>query len=472
MEEKERELRPQSGGHDVDMTRGGVFKHILMFSLPLLAGNLFQQMYNMVDTWVVGNFVSDAAFSAVGTVTPIVNMLIGSFMGLSSGAGVVISQYYGARRDDRVSDAVHTSLVLTAVLTVAFTAIGLLMTPSMLRLMKTPDEVFPESRAYLTIYFAGMIGLMFYNMGAAILRAVGDSRRPFYFLVVAAVLNTGLDLLFVIKFHWGVRGVAYATIIAQGVSAVLTMAVLFRARSSIRVSLSKLRIHLDLLGQIIRVGIPAALQMAVTAFSNVFVQSYINQFGKECMGGWTAYTKMDQLIFLPMQSISLAATTFVGQNLGSGQPHRAKQGVRASLAMAAAVTVAVSALVIAAAPQLVTFFIDQDKSPEVVEYGALFLRRLTPFYVLCCVNQIYAGALRGAGDSKAPMFIMLGSFVVFRQLYLYLVSHFVSNTILPLAMGYPAGWLVCSVLTLIYYHIRGLGHRSLAESREKNASAG
>ncbi len=482
MEERERESeqRPASRvkSHDVDMTEGSVFKHILMFSLPLLVGNLFQQLYNMVDTWVVGNYVGDAAFSAVGTVTPIVNMLIGSFMGLSSGAGVVISQYYGAKKDDRVSDAVHTSIVLTFILTVAFTALGLAMTPFMLRLMNIPDNVFPESKAYLTIYFAGMAGLLFYNMGAAVLRAVGDSRRPFYFLVVTAVLNTVLDLVFVICFSpsdpaeralYGVQAVAWATIIAQGISAVLTMWTLFRARSSIRLSLRKLKLHMDLLGQIIRVGIPAALQMAVTSFSNVIVQSYIFGAAPGSTGGWTAYSKVDQLIFLPMQSISLAATTFVGQNLGSGQPHRAKQGVRVSLVMSMVVTVVVSGLVILTAPQVVTFFIDQDKSPEVVEYGALFLRSLTPFYVLCCVNQVYAGALRGAGDSKAPMFIMLGSFVVFRQIYLLIVARLTHNALLPLAMGYPAGWLVCSVFTLLYYRIRGLGHRSLAEEHAKNA---
>ena len=474
MEEQDKEVQqqpaPRVKSHDVDMTEGSVFKHILLFSLPLLAGNLFQQMYNMVDTWVVGNFVSDAAFSAVGTVAPIVNMLIGSFMGLSSGAGVVISQYYGARKDDRVSDAVHTSMVLTVILTVAFTILGLTMTPLMLRLMNIPDDVFPESKAYLSIYFAGMAGLLFYNMGAAVLRAVGDSRRPFYFLVVTAVLNTALDLLFVIRFHWGVHGVAYATIIAQGVSAILTLAVLFRAKSAIRLSLRKLKLHLDLLGQIIRVGIPAALQMAVTSFSNVIVQSYIFGAAPGSTGGWTAYSKVDQLIFLPMQSISLAATTFVGQNLGSGQRHRAKQGVRASLGMAMAVTVAVTVAVIATAPQVVTFFIDQDKSPEVVEYGTLFLRTLTPFYVLCCVNQVYAGALRGAGDSKAPMFIMLGSFVVFRQIYLFIVARLTHNALLPLAMGYPAGWLVCSLLTLLYYRVRGLGHRSLAEEHAKKTA--
>ena len=448
----------RSKRHDVDMTQGNVFRHLLMFSLPLLAGNVFQQLYNTVDTWVVGNYVSDAAFSAVGTVSPIINMLIGTFMGLSSGAGVVISQYYGAKKYDRVQDAVHTSIALTALMTVVLTAIGIGMTPTMLRFMKTPDEVFGESATYLTIYFAGMAGLLFYNMGAAILRAVGDSQRPFYYLVVAAVINTVLDLVFVIVFHMGVEGVAYATIIAQGISALLTILTLLRTSSCVHLELRKIRIHGRLLKQIIHVGIPAALQLAVTSFSNVFVQSYINQFGPDCMGGWTAYSKIDQLLFLPMQSLALAATTFVGQNLGTGQSERARKGVRTSFIMSVTVTVILSIGVVAAAPLLVAFFND---TPAVITFGTLFLRYLSPFYVLCCANQIYSAALRGAGDSRTPMLLMLISFVAFRQFYLYVVSNFISNTVLPLAMGYPAGWLLCSVLTLFYYHRAQLSQSSL-----------
>lgn len=448
-----KELNRETRGYDVDMTNGSVFLHILKFSLPLVAGNLFQQLYNMVDTWVVGNYVSDAAFSAVGTVAPVINMLIATFIGFASGAGVVISQYYGAKELQKVQDAVHTSVVMTVLLTAAFTLIGVGMTPFMLRLMKTPAEVFPQSYTYLTIYFSGMAGLLFYNMGAAILRAVGDSRRPFYFLVAAAVINTVLDLLFVIRFQMGVAGVAYATVIAQAVSATLTVITLLRTKSAVNVKIRQLRIHRNMMRQIVRVGIPAALQMAITAFSNVFVQSYINQFGKACMGGWTAYHKMDQLVFLPMQSIGLAVTTFVGQNLGSGKEERARYGVRTALAMSMGITLAVSAAVIGFAPALVAFFND---TPEVVRYGTMFLRDLTPFYVLCCVNQIYACALRGAGNSKTPMIIMLGSFVVFRQIYLFVVSNFIANEILPLAMSYPAGWMMCSLCILLYYHRIGL----------------
>ena len=435
-------------GRDVDMTTGNITRHIILFALPLLAGNIFQQLYNMVDTWVVGRFVSNEAYAAVGTIGPVINMLIGFFMGLSSGAGVVISQYYGAGRRDEVQRTVHTAILMTAIFGVLFTGIGLAMTPFMLKLMKTPTDVLPESTAYLQIYFSGILGLMLYNMGAGILRAVGDSKRPFYYLVVCALLNTALDLLFVIRFRMGVRGVALATILSQGVSAVLVIFTLLRTEECIQLRLRKLRLHWDLLKKIFRVGIPAAIQMAITSFSNIFVQSYINFFGADCMSGWTTYAKVDQLLFLPMQSIALASTTFVGQNLGKNQPERARQGVKTALILAICATLVLMGPVLYFAPEIVAFFNDKT---EVVTYGAMLLRWLSPFYLLCCFNQIYSGALRGAGNSKAPMVIMLSSFVAFRQVYLFLMSR-ICNEIIPIAMSYPAGWLLCSTLTTIYYH--------------------
>ena len=443
--------------YDVDMTQGSTTRHLVRFALPLLAGNLFQQLYNMVDTWVVGNYVSNEAFSAVGTVTPIINTLIGFFLGMSSGAGVVISQYYGAHRPEKVREAVHTAMLLTVIMGVVFTGVGIAMTPLMLELMKTPAEVAPDQTAYLTIYFAGIMGLLLYNMGSGILRAVGDSQRPFYFLLVSAGVNTALDLLFVLKFGMGVEGVAYATVIAQGVSAVLTLWVLARAEGSIRLELRSLRLTWRVLQQIIAVGIPAALQMAITAFSNVFVQGYINHFGADCMSGWTAYTKIDQLVILPVQSLSLASTTFVGQNLGVGNVERAKGGVRRALYLSFAVTAVLLVPVLTLAPDMTAFF---NSKPEVVSYGALLLRLLSPFYFFFCINQIYSGALRGSGNSQVPMLIMLGSFVVFRQIYLYVMAHFISNEIVPIAMGYPAGWFVCSAVTLLYYaHCKFDSHR-------------
>ena len=321
---------------DVDMTEGNIARHILTFAFPLLIGNIFQQLYNMVDTWVVGKYVSNEAFSAVGSVGPIINMLIGFFLGLASGAGVVISQYYGAKHEEKVREAVHTSVLMTLILGVAFTGLGVFLAPILVDLMKAPADVRPEAITYLTIYFSGVIGLMVYNMGAGILRAVGDSQRPFYFLVVSAVLNTVLDLLFVIRFRMGVSGVAYATIIAQAVSAVLVIFTLATTRSCVRLIFREMKLSWKMLRKIFRVGTPAALQMAVTAFSNIFVQSYINYFDTDCMSGWTAYNKIDALLFMPMQSIALASTTFVGQNLGKNQVERAKKGVSISLLMAMA----------------------------------------------------------------------------------------------------------------------------------------
>ncbi len=447
---------------DVDMTEGSILRHIIAFSIPLLIGNLFQQLYNMVDTWVVGNYVSNDAYSAVGNVGPIINMFIGFFSGLSSGAGVVISQFYGARRYDEVHKTVHTAAVMTLALGILFTALGVLLVPVMLQLIKMPESIGKEATTYLTIYFSGIMGLLIYNIGSGILRAVGDSRRPFYYLAVCAVTNVVLDLVFVLVFKMGVDGVAWATFLSQWVSAILVIITLLRTDSCVQVILRDLKCDWGILKKIFLVGIPAALQMTVTAFSNVFVQSYINFFEGDVMGGWTSYSKIDQLLFLPMQSISLAATTFVGQNLGKCQVKRAEKGVTVAMLVGIVCTLTAMVPVLLFAPQLVGFF--NDKA-EVVEYGSLFLWWLTPFYVLCCFNQIYAGALRGAGNSKAPMVIMISCFVAFRQLYLFIMSR-VCNEVIPIAMAYPAGWFMCSLVTSVYYHKVKFGKNRLLENTD------
>jgi len=457
------------------MTEGSILRHLLVFAFPLLLGNVFQQLYNMVDTWVVGNYVSNEAFAAVGSVSSITNMLIGFFGGLASGAGAVISQYYGAHREDRVRHTVHTALIMTIVLGVVFTVLGILITPWMLGLMNTPEKVFEQAKSYLTIYFAGIFGMMVYNMGAGILRAVGDSRRPFYFLVASAIINTVLDLVFVLCFGMGVEGVALATIIAQGISALLVVITLLRTPSCVRIVLREMRMDLGILKKIVKVGFPAALQMAITAFSNVFVQSYINGFGEDGMSGWTAYTKIDQLVLLPMQSIALSSTTFVAQNLGGDRTVRAKRGVRTALVLGISSTVILMIPVMLLAPGLVSFF---NGKAEVIEIGALFLRFNTPFYVLCCFNQIYAGALRGSGNSRAPMIILLSSFVVFRQVVLYLVSTFLIPYLASVmalteharmiitGMAYPVGWLMATLLISVYYHRVGFSKGRLVEKTE------
>ena len=451
---------------DVDMTQGSIFRLLLQFSLPLLAGNLFQQLYNMVDTWVVGNYVSNVAYSAVGTMGPILNMLIGFFSGFASGAGVVISQYYGAKMLHKVRETVHTAMVLTFVMGIVLTAVGILMIPTALRLIKMPAEAVADAATYLRIIFSGIMGQMIYNMGAGILRAVGDSRRPFYFLIASACTNIVLDLVFVIRFHMGVAGVAWATIISQAFSAVLVLLTLMGSESVVQVKLRWLRVNWAILKKIFTIGLPAAIQLAVTAFSNIFVQSYINFFGTDCMSGWTTYAKVDQLMFLPMQSIALASTTFVGQNLGKGNVERAKTGVSTALKLSLGITAVILVPLMLFAPQITAFFNDK---PEVIEYGTLLLRLLSPFYLLCCFNQVYAAALRGAGNTRAPMVMMLGSFVLFRQAYLYVMANFIANRLIPIAMAYPAGWFICSLANYLYYHKTPLDRYRVVEPARKES---
>lgn len=432
----------------MDMTEGTIWKQLVLFALPLLAGNVFQQLYNTVDSIVVGNFVGADALGAVTSVAPAINTLVGLFMGMSSGASVVISQFFGARNNTQLRKSVHTSIVTTTLLAFVFMLVGYYMTPPMLRFMKTPDSITPLATTYLRIYFLGILGLMIYNMGSAILRAVGDSRRPLYFLILTSIMNVVLDLLFVIVFHLGVAGVAYATIISQFVSAILIMIVLFRSQECYSLRRNEMKIDQSMLGRIVYIGLPAGLQMAITSFSNVFVQSYINNFGAASTSGWGAYGRIDSFVILPMQSLALAATTFVGQNAGAGRIERIRTGIRTTLTLAIACTLAVCIPEFIIAPHVISLF---SRDPQVMYYGALFIRLNCLFDVLCCMNQVHAGALRGMGDAKVPMFIMLGSFVVFRQIYLFIMSH-LTGSIYPIALGYPAGWLVCSILMFLYFH--------------------
>ena len=431
-----------------DMTQGTIWKHLLAFALPLMIGNLFQQLYNTVDSIVVGQFVSKQALAAVGSTTSIINMLVGFFSGVSVGAGVIISQRFGAKDPEGVHKAVHTTISLTLIIGLIGTVVGMVLAPIMLTLMKTPQDVFVEAKAYLQIYFGGISGLMLYNMGSGILRAVGDSRRPLYFLVFSSCVNIVLDLLFVLGFHMGVEGVAYATIIAQFSSAALIYFTLYRTHDVHRFQPKKLRIYPEMVRSIIRVGLPAGLQQALTSFSNVFVQGYINSFGTNCVAGWSCYHRIDQFILLPMQSISMASTTFVGQNIGHRDLERTEKGIRTAVMLSIIVTGILIGLVVIFCAPLIKIFNDD---PGVVEYGVMFIRLISPFYLIICFNQIYAGALRGAGDAKAPMFILLFSFVLFRQLYLAIGTQFI-NTEWFVGLGYPAGWAMCSTLQLLYYY--------------------
>ena len=321
-----------------DMTQGSIVKQLIQFSLPLMLGNVFQMLYNTVDSVVVGNFVGTQALAAVGSTTMIVNIMVFFFNGFATGASVVIARWFGARDQQQLHTAVQTTMATTFVLAVFFMVIGLIGVEPMLRLMATPEDVFGEAAIYLRIYIAGFSGLVIYNMCSGILRAVGDTTRPLYFLILTSVLNIVLDLFFVLKLHMGIAGVAYATIISQFVSAGLTLLLLSSTRDSARLNWKGLSINTQVLGQIVAVGLPAAIQSVITSFSNVFVQSYINAFGSQCMAGWSAYNKLDQFILLPMQSLAMAATTFVSQNIGANQQKRASKGTVASVSLSLGVT--------------------------------------------------------------------------------------------------------------------------------------
>ncbi len=434
-----------------DMTEGSIVRQIILFSLPLMLGNVFQMLYNTVDSIVVGNFVGKEALAAVGSTTMIVNMLVFFFNGFSVGACVIIGQYFGAKEMDKLHRSVETTMMMTFLFCIVMTLVGVFGVRPMLRFMSTPEDVFEDATTYLTIYFWGISGLLIYNMGSGILRAVGDTTRPLYFLILTSVMNIILDLLFVIVFHLGIAGVAYATILSQLVSAILTLLLLTRTNEIYKLSWKDLGIDVKLLKQIINVGLPAGIQQVITAFSNVFVQSYVDFFGSSCMAGWSCYNKLDSFIMLPMSSMALAATTYVSQNIGAKQYKRAERGTFITIAMTVAVTAVIGTIIVIFAGPAIGLF-SQDSS--VIEYGILFIRHNTFFLLFNCVNHVLAASLRGRGDSKGPMVIMLIAFVALRQIYLFTVTHYVANTPLLVGLGYPVGWTMCFILEVSYWLIR------------------
>lgn len=449
-----------------DMTQGSIIRHLIRFAVPIMIGLLFQQAYNTVDMIVVGQFVSKEAMAAVSSTGNIINMLIGLCSGLSVGASVAISQAYGAKDDQRLSNAVHTTVTVGFLLCVLATFVGLMIVDPMLHAMDTPEHVMPESTLYLRIYFMGISGLLLYNMGDGILRAVGDSKRPQYFLMLSALLNIILDLVLVIVFDMGVAGVALATALAQGVSAVLMLMTLTREKSAFGLRWNRLRVNVTELKRILSVGMPSGIQQAITAFSNVFVQSYINAFGDSAMAGWGAYNRVDVFVLIPAMAIANASTTFVGQNWGARQVKRARQGATRALMISLGSTAVLVILLIAFARPLMSIFTPIE---EVIDYGVRFLNIITPFYITICFNQVFAGALRGIGNASLPTLMMLASFVVFRQLYLF-VSKALGGGFVSVALAYPLGWLVCSLLLSICY-FRSRLFRDTGEIQEKNIAS-
>lgn len=434
----------------LDMTEGTIWKHLVKFAFPLFIGNIFQQLYNTVDSIVVGNFVGADALGVVTSTIPIVITLIGLAIGFTMGSSVVISQYFGAKDTENLRKSTHTATSAMFLLSLVFAAIGYFATPGLLRMMNTPESVFREAVVYLRIFSLGLTGMIMYNMGSAILRAVGDSKRPLYFLILASILNIFLDLLFVINFSLGVAGVAYATIISQFVSGIIIFWILFRSNEPHSLRWHEMSIDLRILRQIISVGLPAGLQMAITSFSNVFVQAYINSYGAASTAGWGIYARIDAFVVLPTQSMSMSVTTFVGQNAGARRPDRIHKGLLTGLCLSWGLSACIITLLYIFAPYIAGLF-NQDAA--VLGFAVLFIRLNSIFDPVNATNQIEAGALRGVGDSRTPMIIMLMSFVVLRQIYLFVVSR-LTDSIYFIAIGYPIGWFVCTALmTLHIYRI-------------------
>lgn len=433
------------------MTKGPIARQILGFALPLMGGNLFQMLYNTADSVIVGQFVGTQALAAIGATTMIVNLAVFFFNGFSIGAGVVISTAFGAGDEERLHTAVQTAITSTLALCVVFTIAGMGSVRPLLELMSTPQDVLPDAAVYLEIYFAGISGLLVYNMGSAVLRAVGDSRRPLIFLIFTSVLNIMLDLAFVIWLHLGIAGVAYATILAQAVCALLVLYVLSGPEAVYRFSWRDMRIDGAVFRKILAIGLPGGIQSVLTSFSNIFVQGYINYFGSSCMAGWGCYNKVDSFIFLPIQSMALAATTFVGQNAGAKEDRRVDRGTAVSTGLSVLISAALAGIIWVFAPDAMRLF---TQSEEVIGYGILFIRTNSFFLAFNAVAQVLAAALRGRGDSLGPMLILLTGYVAVRQAYLYFVTRHVANTARIVGFGYPVGWMASCLIEVVYFALR------------------
>lgn len=434
-------------GNTQDLTKGSIVKAIILFSVPLLIGNLFQQLYNAVDSYVVGNYVGKVALAAVGASTPIINMLIGFFMGISTGAGVVIAQFFGAGDLSKMKKAIHNSIALTLVIGVVLTVIGLVFNDPILKAIGVPNDVFSEASTYLSIYFWSLIFVMIYNMGSGILRSVGDSKRPLYFLIFSSVINIVLDFLFVKNFGFGVAGAGYATLIAQAISAIMVMYVLMKTEDSYKVVLKDIKFDKEILLKIIKIGLPTGFQQSIVSLSNVIVQSYINVYGASVIAGYSVTIKIDGFVNLPLQAFNMAITTFVGQNIGAKQYNRVKKGAYITTFLAM-VTIGFFVVIMYFFGRDFIALFNQEK--DVIDAGRLMQLTFLPFYIFLPINQVINGVLRGAGRSAVPMYVMIFSFVFLRQIYLFLVTK-VTSDVVYVFLGWPTTWVVCSLIFIVYF---------------------
>ena len=428
------------------LTEGSIPKKIIMFAIPMFLGNLFQQLYNVADSLVVGNFLDKTALAAVTSTGSLIFLIVGFFNGTAMGAGVVIARYFGAKDYDKVKRAVHTDLAFGVACGLLMTAVGVLFAPQILKLMGTPEDVFTQAVGYIRVYFAGSLTIVLYNVCMGILQAVGDSKHPLYYLIFSSVVNILLDLLFNGVFRLGVAYAALATIISELLSVLLCLRRLMRAQDVYRVSLNEIRFDRQLLTQIVNIGLPSGLQNSVISIANVVVQSNINAFGSDAMAGCGAYSKIEGFAFLPITCFSMAMTTFIGQNLGAKQYERTKKGAVFGIVCATTAAELIGVAVYFFMPVLVTFF---NSDPGVMAYGISQAHTEALFYFLLAFSHAAAGVMRGAGKSTVPMYVMLACWCIIRITYITAVIHFIPK-IQVVFWAYPLTWSLSTVVMFVY----------------------
>lgn len=428
----------------VDLTKGSVAKGIISFTIPLILGQLLQQLYNMADAWVIGNFADNTAFAAVSTSGSLVFLIVGFFNGIAIGGGVVISHYFGAGDEENVERAIHTNVLFGIAASAAVTAVGVFGAPQILKLMQVPENVLPESITYFRIYFAGSVTIVMYNMFMSIMRALGDSLHPLYYLAVSSIVNVVLDILFVAGFHWGVAGAAGATVLSQGLSALLCIRRMRKNEGYTRISWKKLKFYGYMMKDVIHQGLPAGIQNSVISIGNVVVQTNVNSFGEYAMSGMGAHSKIEGFVFIPIMAMSLTMSTFISQNLGAREYDRAKKGAAFGVFSCIAIAEVIGVIAFNTAPYLVGIF---AKADEAVRYGVLMQRTVTLFYFLLAFSHSATGILRGCGKSVVPMATMLGFWCGVRVIYVTVAIRFVP-VFRTICWAYPITWSLSSIVFL------------------------
>ena len=433
-----------------NITEGVIWKQLLFFFFPILLGTFFQQMYNTADTIIVGRFVGTRALAAVGSTAALLNLLNGFFLGLGSGATVLLSQFFGAGDRQGVRNAIHTGIGLALILGALITVLGTTLGQEVLRLSNVPENCFEDAVLYTKIYFSGAVASMVYNMGAGILRAMGDSRRPTIFLIITCFLNIAADLLFVVVFKMGVAGAALATVCSQIISAALMISLLYRLPEGMEFRFRNIRMEPRLLRRILYVGVPAGLQLVTFDFANVLIQSGINSFGDVTVAAWTAYIKTDAITWMISGAFGVSITTFVGQNFGAQKYHRIRRGVWVCMAMSVGLVGSLSALILYFRHAILGIYVTD---PEVISLGAQILMWTLPFNFVFMPVEVFAGTMRGTGYSLVPTVITCLSVCLFRVLWLLIVVARY-HTVKMLAICYPISWVICATVFYIAY-LRG-----------------